>query len=82
MHSLRFSLMTLATVISMAIPALASAHSVNDNRSMEGNGFMMTPVSLMGRFVFVNRVSRRTLRQAVAEQQSTRASVPLIRAIL
>lgn len=80
MHTLRLSLMTFATVISIGTPA--SALACGPSKAMEGSGYMMTPVSMMGRFVFINRISRRSLRQAVAEQQINKSSAPLLKAIL
>ncbi len=80
MH-IRASLLTLATVLSVSLPVAASACGTMDE-SM-GMSFMSTPVSAKGRFVFVNRISRRQLRHAVTERrQSTRVSIPLQREIL
>ena len=79
MLSPRLSLITLATTASLLVPVAASACG----GPTADAGWMMTPVSMRGRFVYVNRISRRTLRHAVAErQQSVRVAVPLPREIL
>lgn len=79
MHSLRLSVLAITTMFSVALPMSASAN----NQSSCGTGFMATPVSMRGHFVYVNKISRRMLRDAVAQrQQPVRYAVPLIREIL
>jgi hypothetical protein len=82
MHPLRLSLLSLATVLSVAVPVAASAAECG--AMMDPNAVMMTPLSARGRFVFTTRISRRMLRQAVAERQQRSAQFvdPLLREIL
>jgi hypothetical protein len=48
-------------------PVAVSACGEYEHENM--SGFFETPVSAKGRFVFVQRVSRRILKQMVAEHQ-------------
>lgn|GEM_PF-6548409 len=81
MRSLRPSLMTIAAALTLGAPIIASACGAPGE--VMGTSFMATPVSMRGQFIYVHRISRRALRQAVAErQQSVRVAVPLPREIL
>lgn len=81
MMRFRLLLLSLSTLLSVAAPVTVSACGAEGENM--GSSFIQTPVSLRGQFIFVNRISRRTLRNAVAErQQSVRYTVPLIREIL
>jgi hypothetical protein len=80
MINLRLLLLSLSTLFSVAVPVTVSACGMPGEDM--GGLFMATPVSMRGQFIFVNRVSRRTLRHAVAEQQQAKAAAPLVREIL
>lgn len=80
MHSIRLFLLGLATTFSLApVPVLAGYPMT----AAGPDAVMITPLSARGRFVFVTRVSRRVLREAVAQQrQSIKVMIPLPREIL
>lgn len=65
MHTLRFSLLSIATVFSTLTPVAASACG----GLMKEDAVMMTPLSLRGEFIFTTRLSRRHLRKEIAERQ-------------
>lgn len=60
-------MMTAITVISLGLPAGTAAYS--EGMYNIGTGIFQTPLSAKGRFVFVQKISRRLLRQLVAEHQ-------------
>lgn len=81
MMRFRLLLLSFSTLLSVAVPVTVSACGAEGENM--GGSFIQTPVSMRGQFIFVNRVSRRTLRHAVAEQQQMRAlSAPMVREIL
>lgn len=67
MNSLIKSALTLITILSLGMPALASASSFNAH--LGETGIIQTPYSIRGRFLFINRISRRTLRQSIIQAE-------------
>ncbi len=55
---------TLTLMVSLIMPAFASAHSVSAD-----DAIFSTPVSVKGHFMFVTKISRRSLLKAVAERE-------------
>ncbi len=85
MLRLRLLLLSFSTLFSVAVPVTVSACGVEGE--VMGTGFMATPVSMKGQFIFVNRISRRMLLHTVAERDLQRSSsieisAPLVREIL
>lgn len=81
--NIRSTLVGIATLLSLTAPIAASA-SGPSARFMESAALHSSPVLTMrGQFIIVQRISRRLLRQAVAQQrQPIRLSAPLAREIL
>lgn len=65
MHTLRLSLLSIATLFSVAAPVATLACG----GSTKEDAVMMTPLSLRGEFIFTTRVSRRHVRKEIAERQ-------------
>lgn len=81
MMHIRLLFLSASIILSVAAPMAVSACGAEGENM--GGSFIQTPVSMRGQFILVHRISRRTLRHAVAErQQPVRYAVPLIREIL
>lgn len=72
------SLLTLAlTVVSLPHGASACGGTEHSYRDYGNGGVFQTPYMARGQFIFVTRVSRRVLRELVAEhQQPIRPALP------
>jgi hypothetical protein len=61
------TILAFATLFSMGVPAFALAESYNPH--LGETGIIQTPYSMRGRFLFINRISRRTLLQSIIQSQ-------------
>jgi hypothetical protein len=83
--NIRFTLLGLASLLSLSAPLAASASGPSDSflRQTSITSISLPVAFAKGRLVFVHRVSRRLLRQTVVQKRSpVRYAVPLAREIL
>ncbi|HVW66849.1 MAG TPA: hypothetical protein VHA78_03930 [Candidatus Peribacteraceae bacterium] len=69
MHTLIKLIITLSTIFFLGAPAYALADTFNPH--LGETGIIQTPYSMRGQFIFINRVSRRTLLQTIIQSEPT-----------